>query len=178
MSRQTPSQTVGPYFAYGLVPEQYGFDLKSAFPTRLIEPDDPAPRVTIIGRVLDGVGQPIHDAMLEFWLDRDSEPPAMCRIGTGTDPQCRYIVDLPRPRAGGPGDAPHADVIVTARGMLLHAITRVYFGDEEKANAADATLAAVPAARRHTLIAPPVSPQHYHFDIRLQGRDETIFFEL
>jgi protocatechuate 3,4-dioxygenase alpha subunit len=54
----------------------------------------------------------------------------------------------------------------------------VYLGDEAKANAADATLVAVPAARRHTLIAPPVSPQHYHFDIRLQGPDETIFFEL
>lgn len=178
MSRQTPSQTVGPYFAYGLVPEQYGFDLKSAFPTRLIEPDDPAPRVTLTGQVLDGDGEPIHDAMLEFWLERDGEPPAMCRIGTGTDPRFRYIVDLPRPQAKGSSEAPHADIIVTARGMLLHAITRVYFGDEEKANAADATLAALPPARRHTLIARPLSPQHYHFDIRLQGKDETVFFEL
>lgn len=178
MSRQTPSQTVGPYFAYGLVPEQYGFDLKSAFPGRLIEPDDPAPRVTITGRVLDGDGEPIHDAMLEFWLERDGAAPAMCRIGTGTDPQFRYIVDLPRPKARDAGDAPHADIIVMARGMLLHAITRVYFGDEEQANAADRTLNAVAPARRPTLIARPLSPQHYHFDIRLQGSDETVFFEL
>jgi len=178
MSRQTPSQTVGPYFAYGLVPEQYGFGFKSAFPTRLIEPDDPAARVTLTGQVIDGDGAPIHDAMLEFFLERDGAPPAMCRIGTGTDARLRYSVDLPRPQAKGVRDAPHVNIIVTARGMLLHAITRVYFGDEAKANAVDATLASVPAARRHTLIARPLSPQHYHFDIHLQGENETVFFAL
>jgi protocatechuate 3,4-dioxygenase alpha subunit len=177
MSRQTPSQTVGPYFAYGLVPEQYGFDLESAFPAGLADRGDPAARVTLAGRVLDGDGAPIHDALLEVFLDRGDEPPAMCRIGTGTDPQFRFIVDLPRPAAGIDG-APHVDVIVTARGMLLHAVTRIYFGDEEKANAADATLLAIPADRRHTLVARPVAPGLYHFDIRLQGKDETVFFEL
>jgi len=178
MSRQTPSQTVGPYFAYGLVPEQYGFDLKSAFPMRLIDPDDPAPRVTLTGRVLDGDGEPINDALLEFWLERDGQVPTMCRIGTGTDPQFRYIVELPRPEPFRTGEAPHIDVIITARGMLLHAITRVYFADEEQANAIDPTLTAVAPERRHTLIARPLSAQHYHFDIRLQGKDETVFFEL
>jgi len=115
--------------------------------------------------------------MLEFWLARDDGPPAMCRVGTGVDPQCRYSVDLPRPQACG-GEAPHVDLIVTARGMLLHVMTRVYFGDAQIANAADAALAAVPPTRRHTLIAKPTSAQHYHFDVRLQGRDETVFFEL
>jgi protocatechuate 3,4-dioxygenase alpha subunit len=177
MSRQTPSQTIGPYFAYGLVPEQYGFDLKSAFPMRLIESDDPAPRVTLTGRVLDGDGVPVHDALIEFWLARGEVPPAVCRIGTGTDPQCRYSVDLPRPQAAG-NEAPHVDVIVMARGMLLHAITRIYLDDEAQANAADATLEAVPAARRHTLIARATGHGHYQFDIRLQGENETVFFEL
>lgn len=177
MSRQTPSQTVGPYFAYGLVPEQYGFDLKSAFPQRLIEPDDPAPRVTLTGLVLDGDGAPIHDALLEFWLEERGGTPKVCRVGTGTDPQFRYTVDLPR-REARDGDAPHVDIIVTARGMLLHAVTRVYFADEQQANAADATLQAVPGPRRHTLIATSTGPQHYRFDIRLQGEDETVFFAL
>jgi protocatechuate 3,4-dioxygenase, alpha subunit len=177
MSRQTPSQTVGPYFAYGLVPEQYGFDLKSAFPTRLIESGDPAPRVTLTGRVLDGDGAPVHDALIEFWLDGGDTPPAVCRIGTGTDPQCRYSVDLPRPAAAG-NEAPHVEAIVMARGMLLHAITRIYFDDEAQANAADATLESVPAARRHTLIARAAGPGQYQFDIRLQGENETVFFEL
>jgi protocatechuate 3,4-dioxygenase, alpha subunit len=178
MSRQTPSQTIGPYFAYGLVPEQYGFDLTSAFPARLIEPDDPAPRVTLTGRVLDGDGAPVSDALIEFWLERGDAPPAMCRIGTGTDAQCRYSVDLPRPEVAGGNEAPHLDVIVMARGMLLHAITRIYFDEEAKANAADATLEAVPAARRHTLIARATGPGHYRFDIRLQGENETVFFAL
>jgi protocatechuate 3,4-dioxygenase alpha subunit len=178
MSRQTPSQTVGPYFAYGLVPEQYGFDLKSAFPTSLVAAADDAARVTLTGRVLDGDGAPIHDAMLEFLLDRGDQPPAFCRIGTGTDPQFRYIVDVPKPTPGAAGDAPHLELIVTARGMLLHAITRVYFGDEEAANAADATLASIPAGRRHTLIAQAVTPGRYHFDVNLQGKDETVFFQL
>lgn len=177
MSRQTPSQTIGPYFAYGLVPEQYGFDLKSAFPTRLIESGDPAPRVTLTGHVFDGDGAPVHDALIEFWLERGDTPPIVCRIGTGTDPQCRYSVDLPRPEAEG-NEAPHVDVIVMARGTLLHAITRIYFDDEAQANAADATLEATPAARRHTLIARATGPGHYRFDIRLQGENETVFFEL
>jgi protocatechuate 3,4-dioxygenase alpha subunit len=177
MSRQTPSQTIGPYFAYGLVPEQYGFDLKSAFPTRLIESGDPAPRVTLTGHVFDGDGAPVHDALIEFWLERGDMPPAVCRIGTGTDPQCRYSVELPRPAAAG-NEAPHVDVIVMARGMLLHAITRIYFDDEAQPNAADATLEAVPAARRHTLIARAAGPGHYQFDICLQGENETVFFEL
>ena len=178
MSRQTPSQTVGPYFAYGLVPEQYGFDLKSAFPSRLIEPDDPAPRITVSGRVLDGDGEPVYDAMLEFWLERQDAPPGMCRVGTGTDPQCRYVVDLPCPEPASEHEAPHIDVIVTARGMLLHAITRIYLGDKAQANANDATLTAIPAARRETLIAQLTAPGYYHFDIRLQGKDETVFFSL
>jgi protocatechuate 3,4-dioxygenase alpha subunit len=178
MSRQTPSQTVGPYFAYGLVPEQYGFDLKSAFPENLADRADAAGCVTLAGRVLDGDGEPIHDAMLEFFLDRGDEAPAMCRVGTGTDPQLRYVVDLPLPQPRADGTAPCLDVIVTARGMLLHACTRVYFGDQDKANAADADLQAVPAGRRHTLVARAVAPGQYHFDIRLQGKDETVFFDL
>jgi protocatechuate 3,4-dioxygenase alpha subunit len=177
MSRQTPSQTVGPYFAYGLVPEQYGFDLRNAFPSHLIGSTEPGPRVTLTGRVLDGAGDPVSDAMLEFGLDHGGETPSMCRVGTGTDPKFRYVVELPRPKARH-GDAPHLEVIVTARGMLLHAFTRVYFGDEGQANAADETLTSVPANRRHTLMATPISPQHYQFDIHLQGEDETVFFEL
>jgi protocatechuate 3,4-dioxygenase alpha subunit len=177
MSRQTPSQTVGPYFAYGLVPEQYGFDLESAFPTSLMDADDPAARVTLTGCVFDGDGQPLSDAMIEFFIEQDNAATIMCRIGTGTDAHWRYSVALPRPRALG-REAPHVDLIVTARGMLLHAVTRIYFDDEAEANAVDATLEAIPAARRGTLIAHTTRPRHYHFDIHLQGARETVFFAL
>lgn len=178
MSRQTPSQTVGPFFAYGLVPEQYGYDLKNVFPMGLIEPDDPAPRITLSGQVLDGDGNPVQDAMLEFFIDHGNDaPPLMCRVGTGTNKQCQYSVDLPRPQSLA-GEAPHIDVIITARGMLLHAITRVYLDDEQQANESDPTLRQVPAERRHTLIACTHREHLYHFDVRLQGNSETVFFEL
>lgn len=178
MSRQTPSQTVGPFFAYGLVPEQYGYDLKSAFPMQLINSDDPAPRINLSGQVLDGDGNPVQDAMLEFFVEQGEDaPPLMCRVGTGTNTQCRYSVDFPRPKIVA-GEAPHIDVIVTARGMLLHAITRIYLDDERQANESDPTLQRVPAERRHTLVARTHQENFYHFDVSLQGNGETVFFEL
>ena len=72
--------------------------------------------------------------------------------------------------------APHIDVSVFARGMLHRCVTRLYFADEAQANAADAVLASVPAARQDTLLAQPVDGGGYRFDIVLQGPNETVFF--
>ena len=78
----------------------------------------------------------------------------------------------------GDGGAPHVNVTVLMRGLLLHAFTRLYFADEEPANATDPVLAEVPAERRHTLIAKQTAPGRYRFDIRMQGDDETVFFDV
>ncbi|QJP70609.1 protocatechuate 3,4-dioxygenase subunit alpha [Burkholderia glumae] len=192
--KQTPSQTVGPYFAYGLCPQQYNFDMKSLFSPEIAAPHTPGQPILLIGQVFDGDGQPILDAVLEFTqVDAAGRFPAsraqiaasgftgFARVGTGTDPQHRFIVRTVKPAATDAG-APHVDVTVMMRGVLTHAFTRLYFEDETEANAADAVLASVPAARRGTLMARREAGENgvvvYRFDIRMQGDQETVFFDL
>ena len=188
--RQTPSQTVGPYFAYGLVPEQYGYDLGSIASGDLAPPEVEGQPIRVEGRVFDGAGATIPDALIEIWQadasgryahpadprGNDATFKGFGRFGTGTDKQHRFIFDTIKPGAVSPEEAPHLNVIVTMRGMLLHAFTRIYFEDEA-ANAADKVLNLVPADRRHTLIARPVGGHVYHFDIHMQGENETVFFD-
>jgi protocatechuate 3,4-dioxygenase alpha subunit len=102
------------------------------------------------------------------------------RVGTGTDPLQRFVVETVKPGRANPDEAPHLNVIVTMRGMLLHTFTRIYFEDEAEANERDAVLAAVPADRRGTLIArrEPNTANVYRFDIYMQGDKETVFFDL
>jgi protocatechuate 3,4-dioxygenase, alpha subunit len=190
--RQTPSQTVGPYFAYGLAPEQYGYqqNLTSIAGSQMAEDDIEGQRIRVEGRVFDGNGNPISDALIEVWqadgLGRYSHPAdprgsnstfkGFGRCGTGTDPRNRFWFDTIKPGAVGPGEAPHLNVIVSMRGMLLHAFTRIYFSDEP-ANATDKVLNAVPAERRNTLIATRQDGGVYKFDIHMQGDNETVFFD-
>lgn len=190
---QTPSQTVGPYFAYGLTPRQYFYDHASAYTPVLAQPQAAGEHITVTGRVLDGKGQPVNDAMIEIaQLDAQGREVASAeqatergftgfgRCGTGTDAQLRYAFTTVKPGAA-PGEAPHIEVIVFMRGMLSHAFTRLYFDDEAAANAKDAVLQSVSAERRATLIARrEVLPGGvvYHFDIRMQGEQETVFFDL
>jgi protocatechuate 3,4-dioxygenase alpha subunit len=190
--RQTPSQTVGPYFAYGLAPEQYGYQqtLTSIAGSRMAEGDIEGEHIRVEGRVFDGAGNPISDALIEVWqadsLGRYAHPAdprgsnntfkGFGRCGTGTDPRNRFWFDTIKPGQVEPGQAPHLNVIVSMRGMLLHAFTRIYFPDE-KANATDKVLNAVPAARRGTLIAVRQGGNIYRFDIHMQGDNETVFFD-
>jgi protocatechuate 3,4-dioxygenase alpha subunit len=190
--RQTPSQTVGPYFAYGLSPEQYGYqqNLTSIAGSQMAEGDVEGERIRVEGRVFDGGGNPISDALIEVWqadsLGRYAHPAdprgsnntfkGFGRCGTGTDPQNRFWFDTIKPGRVEAGQAPHLNVIVSMRGMLLHAFTRVYFPDE-KANATDKVLNAVPEARRGTLIAERHGGNVYRFDIHMQGDNETVFFD-
>lgn len=193
--RQTPSQTVGPYFAYGLTPEQYGYDFKSIADGAMIDAHAPGQRIRIEGRVFDGKGELVPDAMIELWQadeqGRYAHPAdprssnagfkGFGRMGTGTDPQSRFIFDTIKPGSVDGAQAPHINVIVFARGMLLHAYTRIYFSDEAVANASDAVLTTVPEDRRHTLIAEKDAASAglvYRFDIHLQGADETVFFDV
>jgi protocatechuate 3,4-dioxygenase alpha subunit len=191
---QTPSQTVGPYFAYGLTATQYGYDFNQPFDAAVALDNAAGERIRLEGRVLDGDGNPIGDALVEIsQADGEGRYPqtpaearemgfrAFGRAGTGTDPLNRFVFHTVKPGAETPGEAPHINVIVLMRGLLLHAFTRVYFSDEAEANAKDAVLASVPAERRHTLVAERVErggAVSYRIDIRMQGADETVFFDV
>ncbi|AFQ50836.1 protocatechuate 3,4-dioxygenase subunit alpha [Burkholderia cepacia] len=193
--KQTPSQTVGPYFAYGLCPQQYDYDLKSLFTPTIAAPDAEGEHVLLVGQVFDGDGNVVSDAVLEFTqVDSAGRYPAsrddiaksgftgFARVGTGTDAQYRFVVETVKPGRIAADDAPHINVTVMMRGILTHAFTRVYFDDETAANAADPVLNVVPAERRATLVAKrdaqPGRPVVYRFDIRMQGPDETVFFDV
>jgi protocatechuate 3,4-dioxygenase alpha subunit len=142
----TPSQTVGPFLALGL-PWEEG---------PVADPDG----VRVSGRVLDGAGDPIPDALVETW---QHEPPAFARCPT--DDEGRWHVVVP--------PAPYLAVHVLARGLLRHLTTRIYLDPV----ADDPVLENVPAARRETLLAERTD-DGYRFDIRIQGERETVFFDV
>ncbi|MCX6215870.1 protocatechuate 3,4-dioxygenase subunit alpha [Spirosoma sp.] len=173
MPLQTPSQTVGPYFAYGLTPEQYGYYFKSLIGNQLVNPLDEPNAITITGNVFDGVGVIIPDALIELW---DAQNKHFGRFGTGTDSQNRFVFHTLKPGSVD-GQAPHLSVIVFMRGQPIHSYTRLYFSDEAAANESDPVLNLVPAERRQTLIAKKTSAG-YLFDIYMQGEQETVFFEV
>ena len=160
----TPSQTVGPFFSV-------------AFPVsgdeRLV-PDDFPGAARLEGRVTDGAGEPVTDAVIEVW---DSHGGRFGRAATDAEGCYRFV--LAKPGAGVGGQAPHLAVSVFARGLLDRLVTRVYFPDEETANAADPVLSSLadPGARR-TLVARSEPGGGLRFDVRLQGDGETAFFAL
>lgn len=191
---QTPSQTVGPYFAYGLAAAQYGYDYDQPFDAVLALEQAEGERILLEGRVIDGDGNAINDALVEI-----SQPAAdghypesvedaqargfrgFGRVGTGTDPQNRFVFHTVKPGPEAPGEAPHINAIVMMRGLLVHAFTRIYFSDEADANERDGVLDSVPAERRHTLVALRDEQDNgvvYRFDVHMQGADETVFFDV
>lgn len=173
-NRQTPSQTVGPFFAYGLTPEQYSYDFNSWFDGDLTAEQDPSKVIGIIGKVFDGEGNPVDDAVLELWQN-DQKQQGFGRYGTGTDPENRFFFKTLKPEAVG-AHAPFLSVVLFLRGALLHLYTRIYFSDEAERNEQDSVLQAVPADRRHTLIAKKQG-HLYEFNIYMQGEKETVFFD-
>jgi protocatechuate 3,4-dioxygenase, alpha subunit len=191
---QTPSQTVGPYFAYGLTAEQYRYNFSQVFNHQIASPQAAGQHIRVEGQVFDGNGAVVTDAMIEIlqadaagrYINSLEQAQAsgfrgFGRCGTGVDAQGRYYFDSVKPGADKAGNAPHLHVIVTMRGMLLHAFTRVYFSDEAAANAKDPVLQSVPAARQGTLVAQREETGgavRYRFDIRMQGAQETVFFDV
>jgi protocatechuate 3,4-dioxygenase, alpha subunit len=170
----TPSQTVGPFFSIGL-------DWPDG---PQVVPDGHPDAIRITGRVFDGAGEPVPDAVVETWqADGDGRFDSGFRgFGRcGTDPDGRWwIVTLkpaPLPAPDGRIEAPHLDVSVLARGLLDRVVTRLYFPDEPAANPADPVLSALHAADRATLVA-TAEPDGLRFDIHLQGPHETVFFAL
>jgi protocatechuate 3,4-dioxygenase alpha subunit len=205
MSEITPSQTIGPFFAYGLTPEgrcdwkpsDHYAAFKTTVADNLVTPDASGERIRIEGRITDGDGVGINDAMIEIWqadaqgryaspADKRALPNAQFK-GHGrsaTNKQGEFAFDTIKPGAvpgpNGAMQAPHIVVAVFSRGMLRQVYTRLYFGDEA-ANAADPILALVAADRRDTLIAKAEQGGQqsvYRFDIRLQGDNETVFFDV
>ena len=167
----TPSQTVGPFFRFGM--EWMGSGAQSRAERSVV----------ITGIVYDGDGRPVPDAMLETW-QADGEgrfgPPGFARCLTDATGGYRLTTVKPGrvPSADGSPEAPHIDVSVFARGLLHRLVTRIYFGDEDAANAADPVLRSLPDdAARATLRAQPVAGG-YRLDIHLQGSRETVFFVL
>jgi protocatechuate 3,4-dioxygenase alpha subunit len=193
--KQTPSQTVGPFFAFGLTAPQYLYPHDAIASGDLADDSVPGERIEILGQVLDGAGVPVVDAMIEIW-QADSEGryahPAdgrasnqnfrgFGRFGTGTEPDNGFRFRTVKPGSVDGEQAPHINVIIFMRGMLTHAYTRIYFSDEEKANARDPVFLSVPEERQVTLIArrdETSAPLRYHFDIHMQGDEETVFFDV
>lgn len=173
---QTPSQTVGPYFAYGLTPKQYLYDFKQLVGNQMVSPIEHEEAITIVGKVFDGNGDVIPDAIIEIWQN-DGENQLFGRFGTGTDVQNRFIFSTIKPKSVD-GLAPYLSVIVFMRGQMIHSYTRIYFSDEAQLNATDEVLNAVPAERKNTLIAKKKGLNIYEFNINMQGENETVFFEI
>ena len=172
---QTPSQTVGPYFAYGLTPEQYGYDFNSWATPDLVEDIHSEYTITITGQVFDGEGKPINDAMIEIWQN-DKDTQLFGRCGTGTNEENRFVFKTKKPHSID-GNAPFLSVILFMRGQLVHLYTRIYFSDEQVLNENDETLITVPETRRQTLIAQKKG-NIYEFNIHMQGEKETVFFDV
>jgi protocatechuate 3,4-dioxygenase alpha subunit len=179
MLGSTPSQTVGPFFAFGL-PFEGG--------ERLVEHGG----IWITGAVYDGAGDPVNDALVEIWQanrhgryrhpedTRDELPledgfDGFGRCGTDENGEFRFYTV--KPGATAP-HAPHINVIVLARGLLHHVFTRIYFPDEAEANAADPLLSSIEdPAVRETLIAQPLDGA-LRFDIHMQGERQTAFLDI
>lgn len=195
--KQTPSQTVGPFFAMGLTAREYGYEYSSVAGPSIVAPGTAGERIQVTGRVLDGEGSPVGDAMIEAWQTDahgryhhpadDSERPVdpafrgFARVGTGIAADHSFTIRTVKPGTPGEGRAPHLTLIVFMRGALNHVYTRVYFDDEASANASDPVLSSVPEARRDTLIARREETPDgivYRFDIHMQGARETVFFDV
>jgi protocatechuate 3,4-dioxygenase alpha subunit len=159
---QTPSQTVGPFFSLGLCLR----------PEHELVPASAEGAIAISGRVLDGDGEPVPDAVVEAW---DRSAGRWGRCATGSDGG--YGLVSARPRPSPDAEAPHLALLVFARGLLKPVLTRMYLPDEPAANATDPVLSALDPAERATLVA-HADGDGVRFDIRLQGDEQTTFFLL
>jgi len=170
MTQRSASQTIGPFFHLGLRWRDGG---KVAFPAK-------GERVVLAGRIFDGAGKAVGDALVETWQAAPagakgaargkSNPFGFGRVETGKDGRFRIETSMPA------GDAPSIDISIFARGLLKPLRTRVYLAPREKVQS-DPQMKALAGSRRlDTLIAKPTGRTEYRWDVRLQGEGETVFF--
>lgn len=194
--RESPSQTAGPYVHIGLAPNVCGVSgvYEHDLGSRMRNDDTPGEPVTIRGRLIDGDGEPLKDGLIEIWQadadgnyaspvdDRSKSATgfsgwgrAACDFDSG-----EYVFETIKPGAvpidGDQFQAPHINFWIVARGINIGLNTRMYFAGEPL-NETDPVLQLVEPQRRETLIA---SQQNgvYQFDIRVQGGNETVFFDI
>jgi protocatechuate 3,4-dioxygenase alpha subunit len=202
MLRETPSQTAGPYLHIGMMPRAAGIAIREdERPNVLAGEGAEGERIRLEGRVFDGTGALVRDAMIEIWqanahgkyqhpADRQDKPVdpafrgfgrAVTDFGTGVW-WFETVKPGPVPGRHGTVMAPHINVAVFARGINIHLNTRIYFADEAALNAKDPVLRLVEQdVRRETLLARREERSGevvYRFDIRLQGDGETVFFDV
>jgi len=168
---RTPSQTIGPFFHEGL-------RWRDGARVRFAEGGK---RIVITGRMLDGAGEPVGDAMMETWqrspaggdpkpATGDATPHGFARLETAKDGTFRIETAIPA------GAAPFLDVSIFARGLLKALRTRVYLADEAAVRADPALASIARSPRIRTLVAAPSGDGSYRWDVRLQGEGETVFF--
>ncbi len=204
--RETASQTAGPYVHIGLAPQAAGFDIfENNFGHVLVRDATKGQRIRIEGRVFDGIGTVLKDVLIEIWqanAEGRYAHPGDRQAGKAIDPNFRgwgractdfesgvYAFDTVKPgRVEGRNGrvmAPHVNAWIIARGINIGLHTRIYFSDEAAANGEDAVLNLIEwEGRRKTLLAERLPTKTaegaavYRFDIRLQGADETVFFDV
>ena len=200
--KESASQTAGPYVHIGLAPHAAGFDIfERNFSNVLATANTKGERITIEGRLIDGSGTPVRDVLVELWqanaagkynhpADRQDKPIDAAFRGFGR--ACSdfetgvFTFETIKPGSvagrGGRAMAPHVNLWLVARGINIGLNTRMYFSDETAANAADPVLNLIEwDVRRKTLIGQREDrggKRVYRHDIRLQGPDETVFFDV
>jgi protocatechuate 3,4-dioxygenase alpha subunit len=198
--KETASQTAGPYVHIGLAPGAAGFDIyRQELGWDIAGPNAKGERIRVEGIVIDGTGSPVKDVLLEAWqANADgiyAHPEGGGEVEDGFRGWGRVITDFATGEWGfdtvKPGStpgrnigpqAPHINLWIVARGINIGLNTRLYFEDEAEANAADPVLNLIEWERRRaTLIAKRTERDGqtvYRFDIRLQGEEETVFFDI
>lgn len=196
--KESPSQTAGPYVHIGLMPNFSG--IKGVYSedlgARLVEDGVKGERIKVTGKIFDGTGAAVKDALLEVWhADAEGLYNSPAEPRGQADPRCRgwgriaadmsdgtYLFDTikpgPVPHPSGVAQAPHITFWIVARGINLGLHTRMYFGDESDKNSADPILSRIEHKDRVSTLVAKRTGNTYHFDIRLQGEGETIFFDI
>ena len=172
---QTPSQTIGPYFAYGLTPRQYSYDFNNLVTNCIASTPEGKEIITIKGKIFDGENNSIPDAMIELWQN-DGANDFFGRFGTGSETDNHFVFQTVKPNSVD-NQAPYLTLILFMRGQLIHSYTRIYFSDETDLNRQDLVLNSIPAERQHTVIAHKKASM-YEFNIYMQGENETVFFDV
>tara|TARA_B100000287_G_scaffold432668_1_gene492497 strand:+ start:382 stop:957 length:576 start_codon:yes stop_codon:yes gene_type:complete len=185
--QQTASQTVGPFFAFGLTPEQYGYDFPNVIGSNLRKDGVEGIPISLVGQILDGDNKPLNDAIIEVWQADPYGNYATStknglfgfgRSGTGWNDELTFSFETYKPGSKSDNDLPHINITVFARGIQNHLFTRVYFPEDKEFFYKDEVLGQLDKSLHDRLTAKLISEGSYHFDISLQGNNQTVFLDI